>query len=622
MKRLGQIYRRFIPGLKVCLYAALYSLKFSSPTHGKKGYPCQRAPLNSLKGTAHKYGFLTVGLIVSFLNAVAQNIERIPDAPWINANGGITISQLSGFSTDSLAPVQPPAYFLSGNINTRLFDGVDLPVSFMYTNDALTQSLPQPFNRFSMSPSYKWVKTYLGYTSMTFSPYTLAGHEFLGTGVELTPKGKFKVSAMFGRLNKAVEPDTLGTEPYFKRLGGGFKMDWCEEWAEVSINTFKAKDIPNSIIINNTDSVILKPEDNMALGGSVKLKLPGSISVMTEYAVNFMNHNLSRSDSMQSPSHLIFNNNGDISRYDAFKASVAQSSKIGKAGATYERVSPNYATLGAYYFNNDFENITADFSTSLIPKVNLMVNVGFQRDNIREQKAQNSRRFIYSVNGSFAASKKLSLNGTMTNVQTYMHIRDIYKELAQTNPYQNLDTLSFTQINVTGFFNANYVLQSTSSRRQNLNASITYQQASEVQYNDTKFTGNKIYNGMLSYQNSFIPVKLNLSGTANYNYNIMPTSTVEVLSLNLSVRKAFYEKFNTSLSTTYSSESDAGHIINIRLAGGYTWLERHNFNLGLTLVNTTGLREKTDYGGNFTYSYQFNCSLKRENKEFCFEGNF
>ncbi|MDA3891170.1 MAG: hypothetical protein PF517_05845 [Salinivirgaceae bacterium] len=568
-------------------------------------------------------GLLLLLLLAKPLVMIAQDIEQVAKSPWINANGGITMSHIGNFSTDSLFTQQPYSMFLSGNINNQLFGVVDLPISFSYTNDEVTKNLPQPFNRFSMAPSYKWVKTYMGYASMSFSPYSLSGHEFFGGGVELTPKSNFKFSAMYGQLNKAVSPDTLGSEPYFKRMGGGFKVDYGHEMFDVSFNVFKAKDYKNSISISNDDSLLIKPKDNIAGTGMVRLKLIDNLSLMVEYAMSAMNHDITRTDSLEGKSTFLLDSRGDVSVYDAFKTSVAQSSKIGKVGATYERVSPNYATLGAYYFNNDFENITADFSTSLIPKVNLSMNVGFQRDNLKEQKTNNSRRFIYSINGSFAASKKLSLNTSVTNVQTYVHIRDIYQEVSQTNPYQNLDTLSFTQINFTSFGNANYVLQSSSKIRQNLNVGFTYQQASEIQFDDTRFIGNQIYNGMLSYQNSLIPQKLNFSSTVNYNYNIMPQMEVKVFTVNMSVRKAFYEKFNTSIVTTLSNASNSTKVVNVRLSGGYILLERHNFNLGLTMVNNKGnKRNTTQYGGNFTYSYMFNCSLKRENKKFEFEGNF
>jgi hypothetical protein len=59
---------------------------------------------------------------------------------------------------------------------------------------------------------------------MSFSPYTLAGHQFLGGGVELNPGDKFTFSAMGGRLQKSVRPDSLNLAiPAYHRVGGGFK---------------------------------------------------------------------------------------------------------------------------------------------------------------------------------------------------------------------------------------------------------------------------------------------------------------------------------------------------------------------------------------------------------------
>jgi len=40
---------------------------------------------------------------------------------------------------------------------------------------------------------------------MTFSPYTLNGHQFRGAGVDLTPGKTFQISAMAGQHRKAVE---------------------------------------------------------------------------------------------------------------------------------------------------------------------------------------------------------------------------------------------------------------------------------------------------------------------------------------------------------------------------------------------------------------------------------
>jgi hypothetical protein len=570
------------------------------------------------------FRYFTFVLLLVYGNILlGQDIEQVAKAPWVNANGGLTMSHIGNFSVDSTHTEQTYSYYLSGNLNTQLWEVVDLPISFSYTNNQIDKSLPQPFNRFSLAPSYKWVKTYMGYANMSFSSYTLSGHEFLGGGVELTPDKSFSFSAMFGQLNKAVKPDTLGSDPCYKRLGGGFKMGYNNEKFDIGFNIFKAKDLVNSLTIREEDSVVVKPKDNITGSLMLKLKLINNLSVSAEYALSYMNQDISIADSIGGSSSKFFEQRGDVTKYNAVKASISQSSKIGNVGVSYERVAPNYNTLGAYYFNNDFENITADLGVKIIPRVNLSMNVGLQKDNLLDQETTTSKRLIYSITGSLAASKKLSVNASVSNVQNYVHIKDIYDEVTQTNEYENLDTLSYTQLNFTSSGNVNYILKSNDKTNQNLNAGFSYQQASEIQSDDSKYIGNRIYNGNLSYQYSLSPRKFNVSSTINYNYNQLTEYDVKVLSVNFAVRKDFFEKLKTSLTTTYSNSSGSTNIINIRLSGGYVWLERHNFNLSLSMVNNKkSTTSTTQYGANFTYSYMFNFSLKRENKKFNIEGNF
>ncbi len=560
--------------------------------------------------------------------SLAQDIEQVAKAPLMATNGGVSMSHILNTTNDTSGMVTDYSYYLSGNITTMLFGVVNLPFSFAYTNNQVTSNLPQPFNRFSMSPSYKWITAHIGYTSMNFSSYTLAGHEFLGLGTELTPNESFKISAMYGRLLKAVSPDTSGTDPVYRRLGGGFKVEYFNKNMDVSFNIFKAKDDINSIYFSNPDSIYVKPEDNITGSATVNFKVIDNLNLNLEYAISAMNHDISGSDSVPTKGEgFLLTKDGDKATYHAFKSSISQSSKIGNIGATYERVDPNYTTLGAYYFSNDFENITANFSTSIKKRVNIAMNAGFQKDNLRNQKTNTSSRLIYSGNISSVITKKLNIAGSVSNLQTYVHIKDIYDEVTQTNAYQNLDTLSFTQLNLTASTNINYTLQSSKEKRQNINGGFTYQEASEQQEDDERYVGNRIYSTTLSYQFSLIPQRLNISTSANHNLNKMTDSYQSVMSYNFSIRKVFYEQIKASFITTYShSKNDSitlANIVNIRLTGGYTLQKRHNFNLSAAMVNNNSIQgTKTSYSINFAYSYMFNFLVKRDNKETNFEGNF
>jgi hypothetical protein len=568
--------------------------------------------------------FLLSGIQIS----QAQDIEEVIKAPILTTNGGVSLSQIGTYIPgDTLRRADPYVYYLAGNINFNFKSVVNVPLSFAYTNNTISSGAALPFNRFSIAPSYKWVKVYAGYTSMTFSPYTLAGHEILGGGVELTPDNGFKFSAVYGRLQKEVLPDSGVMEPAYKRMGGGFKAGYSSKYGDVTFTVFKAKDVINPLFYNNNDSFIT-PKDNVTGSLAMDLKMIDKLRFNFEYAISSINGDISKNDSLhKNLSDRIIEQNGDLSTHHALKAGVSQSSVVGTIGATYERVDANYNTFGAYYFINDFENITANFSTSIKKRVNLDISGGYQHDNLSDQKLNGSKRFIFSSNATSTITQRLSIGASFSNVQSYIHIKDIYNEVTATNQFQNLDTMSFSQLNITSSGMLNYILNNSKENRQNLNVNFTYQEASEKQKDQAKYAGNRIYNSVLSYQFSKIPQKLNISSSVNYNHNQLPKSYIGVMSYNLSVQKAFFEKLKVSFVGTFSKSFNdtltLANILNLRITGAYTFQKRHNFNLSLAEVYNQGLRRTSkQYSVNLTYSYMFDCNLERRDKKIKFKGNF
>jgi hypothetical protein len=406
------------------------------------------------------------------------------------------------------------------------------------------------------------------------------------------------------------------------------KLDYLNKNIDFSVNLFKAKDDMNSLPAAMLDTFMVKPADNLTGSAMVNIKLANGFSFMAEYALSAMNYDISRADSLGGSSdNYFFESRGDVSVYYAFKSSVSQSSKLGKIGATYEIVSPNYNTLGAYYFTNDFENITANFSTSIKKRINIALDAGYQYDNLDEQKTNSTSRMIYSANVSALLSKKITVGASLSNLQSYVHIRDIYDELDDTNEFENIDTLSFTQLNITESVNLNYLIRSTKQQRQNLTVSFTYQEVSEQQSDDQQFTGNQIYNSLLSYQFSLIPQRFNASLSVNHNQNRLVDNTMDIVSYNLSLQKVFKDKIKTAVISTYSNSTNDTvtivDVINVRVTGGYTLKKRHNINLSLAVVNNKSIQgDKTLLSVNLAYNYMFNFIAKREQKNLKFEGGF
>ena len=126
------------------------------------------------------------------ISSTRQNLDDFSLKKGVTANGGISFSNELFKGSDSLVTRDPYSFYLNGNLNINVC-GIAMPFSFSLSNTQ--RSFMQPFNRFKLDPSYKWVHLLLGTSSLSYSPYTLAGHTISGAGVELTP-GNWYISGI------------------------------------------------------------------------------------------------------------------------------------------------------------------------------------------------------------------------------------------------------------------------------------------------------------------------------------------------------------------------------------------------------------------------------------------
>src|SRR5690606_24732767 len=150
---------------------------------------------------------------------------------------------------------------------------------------------------------------------------------------------------------------------------------------------FYAKDIISSI-----DSVPvrlgLQAQENVVWGVSFKKKLGSKFSLTGDMGRSAWTKDITAADASNqsnSPFAALFyiKENQSTVTYNAMKFNGTYTFKLFSLGAGYERIDPEYRTLGAYYFNNDLENVTLNASTGLFKKkVTLAGNIGLQHDDL------------------------------------------------------------------------------------------------------------------------------------------------------------------------------------------------------------------------------------------------
>ncbi|HET8858813.1 hypothetical protein [Marivirga sp.] len=569
-----------------------------------------------------KYYIAFLVLSLSIFKLKGQDLSQIGKGEAIKVNGGVSVSQLFNSSFGGENRRDPYNYYLNGNLNFSIY-GLSIPLTFNFSNQQF--GFQQPFNQYGVSPTYKWITLHAGYTSMSFSPYTLSGHLFLGGGIELRPDGPWSVSAMAGRLQKSIAADTVaGNDPMYRRFGYGTKVGYSGDGYQLNLILFKSKDDSNSIDYVPQDSEVL-PEENMVVSLNGSTTLFSQFALSFEYAQSALSRNLA-SDAINREvfapfpkNNVFFTHRLSTSYYHAFKSNLNYGGKGFTIGLGYERVDPEYKTHGAYYFNNDLENITVNGATQLFEnKLSISSNVGLQRDNLNGQKMNQMTRWVGALNLNYTASEKLNLSSSYSNFQTYTNIRSQFEDINNPNPLvQPSDTLNFTQISQNLNFNANYILKSTEDKSTALTANLSAQQTIDEQGGETQNSGSTFYNGNFGYVNQWKPLELNLS--ASMNVSLQEALDMQNLTVGpvFSASKSLFEKqlrlsLSLAFNNSYSNSQLQTTIINCRLSATYSLKEKHNFSFTNAFINRKSAGNEVSegtisavYNGTLTYSYQF-----------------
>uniref|UniRef100_UPI00404B33E1 hypothetical protein n=1 Tax=Flavobacterium sp. TaxID=239 RepID=UPI00404B33E1 len=542
------------------------------------------------------------------------NFDQLDKEKWLRYNGGISAN---GVYYDGTANRQELTYFLTGNLNFNIAGLYNIPLSFTYSNQDFNFPSPFNFNRLSLHPSYKWVTAHIGDVSMTFSPYPLSGHQFTGGGFELNPEGKFQISAMYGRLLRATEYDSITPQGItaYKRTGYGVKTAYDFDFMKLGVILFKASDEENSLENPFPTELNLTPKDNAVVSFESDFRVLDKANIHVEYAISGVTEDTRQTENRPSNGLLSFLLKENISTnyYNALNASFNYPAGNGSLGVGYERIDPDYKTLGAYYFNNDLENITINANQTLFnSKLNLSVNAGLQQDNLNKAKTSDQQRIVSAVNANFTASEKLTLNGSYSNFQSFTNIRDQFDYINQVGAFDNVDTLNYRQVSQNANLGINYILKKTETKQHSTNLNLVYQNSNNQQEGETIDGGlSSFYNGTAAYTLGYPQQNLTFSLAGNTSYNTTGEDKSLTLGPTLAVGKQFFDKqlrtnLSTSYNTSYSNGIQQNSVYNFRLGSNYVWLEKHNFSLNfLMLFRNAVLNTNRDLTITFGYSYAF-----------------
>ncbi len=371
----------------------------------------------------HSFGqkIVIIGAVVLLLayGSYGQDLTHFKEKR-VTFHGNLSATGIFYRSVGIMARKPPFTYILSGNFTLNV-KGLALPFSFTYSDRNF--NFRQPFNRFGISPKYKWITLHLGYRNISFSRYVLGGHTVLGAGVELTP-GLFRFGAVYGRLRRRTNQATKIYEPLTDTL-----TSFTRKIISIKVGVGNAKNFFDVIVLRAADDstsvdpsikeIGKFPEANFVTGinshftfwRNIRFELEGAYSIYTD------NQNTVLTGDVPDILTKIIPVNVTTHGSYALRSLLEYRSEKGLIfGLKYRRIAPEYQSMGTYFINNDLENIT--FHTgfrALKQKLHFNGSIGLERNNLQTARNATTKKLIGSAMLSYNPFRQFGITLNYSN---------------------------------------------------------------------------------------------------------------------------------------------------------------------------------------------------------------
>ncbi len=528
-----------------------------------------------------------------------------------NLNLDFRFNSISGIDRRA----DPFDFRLNGQVFTSIYN-VKTAININIADGKIIHRIDRPnvklpaYAFLGMSPTYKWAKLHLGYRNLSMSPYTFNGTNFYGAGFELNP-GKFRLKTFYGRLQRAnpmLADISSSIDPTYRRMGWGVQTGYQNSKDEIFLNIFYASDDPLSIT-----QPILRPDvtpmTNIISSTNGKKTISKNIYIDWEYAWSGLTRNVTTPITEESEAVAFYYNYGGLYTvrnstgfHKALNTGLNFTVSGWKIDLRHERVDPGYQSLGALFFNNDFENVTTGLNKSFLKKrLNVTGRLGLQRNNLSNLENNSMRRIVGQINANLKVNQRLNAGINFSNFSNTNILR------VNPLPLPENDSLVLIQVNRNIQFNTMYL---QGKRKQIIwTGFISYQQFNTIT-NDIVDENQKVNNVMLNINNTYRFINnSNLSNALNINRNINILSGFSSTTLSHSYSKQLLKKklkssIRLANTVMYANSAFNRHLLLIGCNNSYKINDKNELGILLNYVNQTNA-----IIGSPNFS-EFNCRIK------------
>lgn len=511
--------------------------------------------------------FWAVGLL-GITAGRAQDLAHLKNGKPVVLHGNISagLNYYSNLSknNNSLPGISfgsSPSYFIQANPMLSLY-GLSIPLNVMIASQ--DKSFSTPFNRFGLSPYYKWAKLHLGWRSLNFSQFTLSGQQMLGAGFELTP-GRFRAAFMYGKFNNAVTDISLynnlnGNIPFYKRKGFAAKIGYGSTANFIEFSYLQAKDDSASLKGAIIDTFPVKPAANQVTGIRGKITMMERLSLEADAAASYYTRNVTEQllDLDAPLKELTVIRPRTTSQVAvAGEANLRYTFHTGNASIGYRRVDPGYISMGTFYMQTDIEQYTAGLNLSFWKrKLNMQGRFGLQKNNLSHTAANNSNRTIGNINFSVNPNARFGVDLQYSN---YGISQQVIPQLQNSATLLRYDSVRISQVNQSVSLSPHVLISGGSLQHSiSLQAGLQSLKNFNEKQSGSDFTSTS---ASLIYALLFPEKKINVTNAFNYFNTALTGNKTELLGYNLGVNKV--------LRSRPTPEKPFFSSVTLALNGGY-----------------------------------------------------
>lgn len=371
----------------------------------------------------------------------AQTVSEIVANSPLIINGVIGTQNTFRYSTSGDGFGSPLSNSVYANVNIGLY-GVTMPFSLYYTNGDL--DFNHPHLAFSLSPSYKHWRGYIGLSSMDFSTYIM-NMSFNGVGVEYKDD-RYNGAFFYGCLRHAVNAsmsEVYAPSPQYKRMGWGFKVGYTEKDIYY-VNVYFLRAYDNISSLNESLRSYVSPKESFVVGVNGGYHATSWLSLSANAATSFLTTDTRDAEAAVTG---FFDNIFDtrlssLSRF-AGDLNAHFSLPFLKASLSYKYVQPEYNSLATYYMPNNYQSVGVTANTFLFKKVALSGALSLQSDNLSDEQLYTTHGCFYNICASARLTDQLGLSA-MYNGYVQRQTNGVERVNDSTRVHRRMSSYSIT----------------------------------------------------------------------------------------------------------------------------------------------------------------------------------